>query len=75
MVIYRKKSYNLSTFLFYFSILFTIIPSRTNKPMVIIASPTISASVILCPKSMALSKIEDGGMMIVQMRRLPAPVL
>ena len=33
------------------------------------------ANVIICPKSMALSKIEDGGMMIVQMRRLPAPVL
>ena len=71
----KKKNYNLFIFLFYFSILFIILPSRTSKPMAIIASPTISANVIICTKRMALSKIEDSGMMIVQMRRLPAPVL
>ena len=43
--------------------------------MVIIASPIISASVIISPKRMALTKIEDGGMTIVQIRRLSAPVL
>ena len=75
MVILRKKGYNLSIFLFIFSILFTILPSKTSKPMVIIASPIISASVIISPRRMALTKIEDGGMMIVQIRRLPAPVL
>ena len=70
-----ETNYNLFIFLFYFSILFTVILSKTSKPMVIIASPTISVSVIICPKSMALTKIEDGGMIIVQIRRLLAPVL
>ena len=48
---------------------------RISEPMMIMASPNISAITIICPIRIAFSQIDDGKMMIVQIRRLPALVL
>ena len=57
------------------SFLLTSLPSKIIRPKTIITNPINSEKVIICCNTIAFNKIANGGIITVQINKLPAPVL
>ncbi len=53
---------------------FINLPSKINNPDVITIKPINSLTLINSPIIIAFSNMDDGGIIIVQINKLPAPV-